>query len=175
MILMSGRPAGACVTARHGKYRRLVMGTVLVFSCGCATLASPSSTQRVVVSSDPPGAQLLVDGQPAGVTPTAVELGRRARETTLRLEKDGFLPDERSVRRSISRWLLADVAFMTVTSFLPGGGDAGPPAPRIAVGLSWVLGLEYLTGAAFRLPKSIDAKLTPAPAGMRRRPDRTVP
>lgn len=175
MILGSGRPAGAYAAARHGKYRQLVTGTILAFSCGCATLASPSSTQRVVVSSDPPGAQLLVDGQPAGVTPTAVELGRRDRETTLRFEKDGFLPDERSVRRSVSRWLLADVAFIAVTSFLPGGGDEGPPPPRIAVGLSWVLGLEYLTGAAFRLPKSVDAKLTPAPAGTRRRPDRVEP
>ena len=155
------------------KYRQLLLGTLgtpLVFSCACATLASPTSVQRVVVSSDPPGAQVLVNGQPSGVTPVAVELSRRDGSAAVRLEKDGFVPEEHPVHRSLSRWLLADVAFAAVSGSVPGGGDAGAPSARIALGLLWTLGLEYLTGAAFRLPESINAKLKPARrvAGMRR-------
>ena len=94
-----------------------------------------------------------------------VELSRRDSGATLRVEKDGFMPKEGSIRRSPSRWLLADVAFAVIGGSVPGGGDAGAPAPRIALGLLWTLGAEYLTGAAFRLPESINVKLTRASAG----------
>lgn len=144
------------------KCRQLLPCATLLLSCACATLASPTSVQRVVVSSDPPGAQVLVNGQPAGVTPIAVELSRRDSNAIVRLEKDGFVPERRSIHRSVSRWLLADVAFVAVSGSVPGGGDAGAPLARVALGVLGVLALEYVTGAAFRLPDSIDAKLTPA-------------
>lgn len=43
---------------------------------GCATIVK-GTTQKVPISSDPAGARVLVDGQPAGTTPTTVTLSRK--------------------------------------------------------------------------------------------------
>lgn len=91
-----------------------------------------------------------------------MELSRRDSNAIVRLEKEGFVPERRCVHRSVSRWLLADVAFAVVGGSVPGGGDAGAPPARIALGVLGILGMEYVTGAAFRLPEAIDAKLRPA-------------
>lgn len=41
--------------------------------CGCATLLQ-SDEQRVVLSTDPPGAQVAINGVPSGTTPVEVVL-----------------------------------------------------------------------------------------------------
>lgn len=52
---------------------------------GCATMIN-GTTQRVSVTSTPPGAAVLVDGKEAGTTPKTVILDRsRAHEVTLRM------------------------------------------------------------------------------------------
>lgn len=132
---------------------------VVAFCCGCATLASPTSVQRVPVTSDPSGAELFVDGDLVGVTPVTVELSRRDSEVSLRMEKDGFVPEEFRVERVLSRWLLLDV----VTIMIPYIRDLGTAEVlgMFAGGLGTVLGLEFLTGAAFRLPESVHRDLRP--------------
>lgn len=144
------------------------MGTlgVVAFCCGCATLASPTSVQRVAVSSEPSGAQLLVDGRPQGVTPVDVELNRRARRTRICLEKDGFGPEELVVERRLSRWLLADAAYAVFAGAVsPADGPPNSRIIRVAGALATVLGLEYLTGAAFRLPEAIAVEMEPMERG----------
>ena len=65
-------------------------------------------TQVVAVSSDPPGARVLIDDEPVGVTPTFVDLPRRERDLALRLEKEGFAAVDVPVGRSLSGWLWGD-------------------------------------------------------------------
>lgn len=135
---------------------------VVAFCSGCATLASPTSVQRVPVTSAPPGAELFVDGDLVGVTPVTVELSRRDSEVSLRMEKDGFAPEEFRVERVLSRWLLLDVATIVVPYINPSVlNDLALALGAIAAGLGTVLGLEFLTGAAFRLPESIHRDLLP--------------
>jgi hypothetical protein len=44
---------------------------------GCATITGGSSDQKIKITSNRPGAAVIVDGQPCGVTPTAVALSRK--------------------------------------------------------------------------------------------------
>src|SRR5438874_13700090 len=44
---------------------------------GCATVTGGCRDQNVKITSNPVGAAVLVDGQPAGSTPTAVKLCRK--------------------------------------------------------------------------------------------------
>lgn len=59
-------------------------------------------TQVVAVSSDPPGAQVIVDDEAVGVTPTFVELRRGDRNLALRLRKEEFATIDLPVKRSLS-------------------------------------------------------------------------
>ena len=90
---------------------------------GCASVMN-GRTQVMAVSSDPPGAHVLVDEEHVGVTPTFVDLPRRERNLTLRLEKEGFGSVHVPVRRSASGWLWGDAA-LAVTNGLVAGQAIG--------------------------------------------------
>ena len=122
----------------------------LMLAGGCASMHHGRS-QPVIVASDPPGARILVGGEPAGVTPNLVMIKRRG--VAITLDKDGFLPQAIEVPRSASGWLLGDVALGAL--FLA----AGP----YVLGLT--LGLDLATGAASELPDEVTATLEPARAG----------
>ena len=51
---------------------------VALAATGCATLQTNGSTQRIQVTSTPPAAEVLLDGQAVGVTPVGVVVSRRA-------------------------------------------------------------------------------------------------
>lgn len=66
------------------------------------------------------------------------------------------------LKRVLSRWLLLDVATIVVPYINPSVlNDLALALGAIAAGLGTVLGLEFLTGAAFRLPESIHRDLLP--------------
>jgi len=109
---------------------------------------------------------VLVDGHPRGVTPVTVEVSRRERRTGICLEKDGFVSEELALERRLSRWLLADTAYAVLAgAAAPGEGWPTSRIGRVAGVLGFVLGLEYLTGAAFRLPKAITVEMQPVEGG----------
>ena len=81
---------------------------VALAATGCATLQTNGSTQRIPVTSTPPAAEVLLDGQAVGVTPVEVVVSRRA-EHEIRIVKEGWRSSEQMLRRSTSWWLLADV------------------------------------------------------------------
>lgn len=82
--------------------------------------------QQLLVYSDPPGAEVYVDGQPRGRTPmvTLMPYGRHA----LKLEKDGY----RSVTREA---LLASDRALEIEVSLPRADAAAPPAAATALSL----------------------------------------
>jgi erythronate-4-phosphate dehydrogenase len=59
-----------------------------VCACGCATVFR-GRTQKISVTSDPPGAQVKVGMAPVGVTPIVVDL-RRKRDHTVTVELPGY-------------------------------------------------------------------------------------
>jgi cytoskeleton protein RodZ len=59
--------------------------------------APPSADNALVVTSDPPGARVMVDGIGRGATPVTIRLLTPG-EKTIRVIKDGFASEERTIR-----------------------------------------------------------------------------
>jgi hypothetical protein len=75
---------------------------------GCAT-AINGRTQEVPISSEPPGATVLVDGVNVGTTPTTVMLTRHDSHS-VRIEKPGYVIYEMTTVTITSKWIYADLA-----------------------------------------------------------------
>ena len=155
---MPGLPLSPILARRTHR----VVGAVtaaMVISTGCATTMN-GRTQRVAVASDPPGAQIFVNGQPAGVTPTYVELDRRDPEPALRFEKDCYQEIRLWVPRRTSKW----VGLNTLV--------AGAPVNEYTVG-PWLTAMAVYTvvgalvdrrqGGAFTFPNLVRATLDRLP------------
>lgn len=78
-----------------------VAGVVLA-TAGCAALFNGFS-QRVEVVSEPPGAEVFVNGEPAGTTPTEVVVSRRNDEHELRIVDAAGNAHYKWPRRRLSR------------------------------------------------------------------------
>ena len=107
---------------------RGLLATMLACSAGCATIVNPS-TQPVTIVSDPPAAEVIVDSEGIGSTPTDVLLSRGDSEAAVRLQKDGFAPQVVRPRRSLSRWWIANlvVPALLSASLVPAGPGAAFP------------------------------------------------
>ena len=129
----------------------------LLLANACATM-SHGRSQPVIVRSEPPGARILVGSEPAGVTPDVVTLSRRGAVITL--EKDGFLPAEIEVPRSMAEMLLGDVALgvLWMMTGLPRLFGLARTAPYV---LGATLGFDVATGAAWELADEVRATLEP--------------
>ena len=130
----------------------------LAASTGCATLMNPS-TQPVTIVSDPPAAEVLVGAEEAGRTPTDVRLDRGDGEAALRLQKDGFAPQVVRPRRSLSPWLIGNIAVPALLTAV-GGGDK-----ETLLGLAgWGFVIDLLlTGDGFEYPDTVRTRLAPWP------------
>ena len=122
----------------------------LLSTSGCASMQGGRSSV-VLVESEPPGARILVGGEPAGVTPNFVKLERRAAVITL--DRDGFVPQEVEVPRSVADGVMRDVML--------GGWLFRAAGPWV---LAATLGLDLATGAAWKLAGEVRATLEPQPA-----------
>jgi len=142
-------------------YRSRAMPLLLIavlLANGCATM-SHGRSQPVIVRSDPPGARILVGGEPAGVTPDFVMVSRRG--AVIALRKDGFEPAEIEVPRSMAEMLLGDVALgvLWMMTGLPRLFGLSRTAPFV---LGATLGFDVATGAAWELADEVRATLEPA-------------
>lgn len=148
----------------------VVPAVALLASGACASISHPRS-QTVWVHSRPAGADVLIGEQHAGVTPVAITPNRRARKTVLRLEKEGFAPVRLPLRRSLSQRLVGDVVLPAAVSAAAAQEARGWEVTHVFAGtLAFTLGIDFLTGAAFRFPRSVRARLvrTPTASGWER-------
>jgi hypothetical protein len=124
---------------------------LVLAASGCATIVARSS-QKVAVSSTPPGALVTITNRggqvvKTGTTPIEVTLKMgsgyfRAENYTLRFSKDGFEPHELKLTPAISGWYFGIILF---------GGLIG------------MLAVDPSTGAMYKLePKTIEAALVAA-------------
>jgi hypothetical protein len=75
---------------------RLLPGVcVALICCSCAPTIA---TQRIPVSTNPPGAQALVDGKVSCTTPCTVEMARN-QDHILTLQKEGYRQQDVPVKR----------------------------------------------------------------------------
>lgn len=126
----------------------------LLVANGCASMRHGRS-QVVLVESEPPGATILLEGEPAGVTPNFVELRRRGAVVTL--EKNGFLPEAIELGRSMRGEVQSEATLGALLLLTPYPAWAGLSL------LGLTLGTDLATGAAWELPEEVGATLEPAP------------
>jgi hypothetical protein len=75
---------------------------------GCATVTGGACDQKVKVASNPPGAAVVVDGQPRGVTPTVVQLSRKT-EHEVEVSQPGYEAAHVSVQRCLNPWVFGNI------------------------------------------------------------------
>ena len=135
---------------------------------GCATIAH-GSRQTVTVVSDPPGARLTVlsspEGNPPivrshpGHTPVQLDLTRRDGTITLRFEIDGCAAVEVHLKRGVSAWTAGNLVYANPLS-MQGMSNPGSEYPRqLITMLPLTFGIDFLSGGAFTLPKTVEARL----------------
>lgn len=154
-----GKRDSTSCAARYGA--TCILLVACAFSSACATVIN-GATQRVAVTSDPPGAQLFINDAPVGVTPAFVDIPRRDADLELRFEKDGCDPAVLTLERSGSWWSAANVLL------------AGVPINDYSTG-AWmgsmvfygVLGAleDARSGGAYKRPDSVRAALASTAAG----------
>lgn len=117
----------------------------------CATIMQGSS-QEVSIGSTPTGAQVVVDGVPAGQTPIVANLKRKDKHV-IRIEMEGFEPFEIALSRATSGWVWGNIVF---------GGLPG-------------LAIDAITGGMYKLrPEDIQATLSRTSARVERDHDGLV-
>lgn len=92
------------------KLPRIVGIGVLLFAGapGCATVVGGWRDQEVKITSEPPGATVLVDGQPVGSTPTMVPLSRKT-EHQIDITQPGYSHAHFTLRRQLNPWVFGNV------------------------------------------------------------------
>ena len=143
----------------------LALVVCLLLQTGCATVFR-GRAQTILVTSDPPGAKVFVNGKQMSRTPVDIRVIRK-NSHIVRLEKEGYAPYEIRMKRGLSGWLWANVPFITLMA-LPAGQAATNAAEerefilKVAIVYSTLLlGVDFLTGAAFKQrPSKIEVKLS---------------
>lgn len=107
-----------------------------LFLSGCATIIT-GSKQKVLVTSEPPGAAIVVDGKDAGVTPAVIRL-KRVADHKVEISKEGY--------RTATVTLSHTISGATCGNVLLGG----------IIGMA----LDGLTGSIYKLvPGKVDVRL----------------
>ena len=98
------------VTARAASVSRCAIVTTLIAShlslTGCSIFGG--STQPLMINSDPPGAQVLINGTAAGTTPLQYQVPRRG-DLTVEVQKSGYRTQSRVTGRKLSSTGIVDV------------------------------------------------------------------
>ncbi len=121
------------------RWSATVVGAIsLLFAAACATIMS-GGTQKIKISSTPPGATVTAD--PGGyrvTTPAEMALPRKDGPYRLKFEKEGYAPVEVDLTPGTNGWVWANILI---------GGLIG-------------LAIDYSTGAAYTLsPETVHANL----------------
>lgn len=81
---------------------------VLSLVSGCATVTGGARDPKVEVTSNPPGATVVVDGQPRGVTPAIVELSRKSDHEVV-IQQASYETAVVPVKRQLNPWVFGNV------------------------------------------------------------------
>lgn len=93
--------------SRYWTVAGLIVASTVFWAC--ATIIHGSS-QEVSINSQPTGAKVTVDGQPAGSTPVVAHL-RRKDTHVVSIAMDGYQPFEIATTRSVSGWVWGNIVF----------------------------------------------------------------
>ena len=164
-------------------FLRIAPAIAVLAVAGCATLEN-GTTQRIPVTSDPPGAGVLLDGRPAGVTPTSITVSRRNREPEIEVVMDGFTPARQRLERR-EDWMTIFWSAFLGSGLIPIVGRLTVPNEDAQAGFWHTIGvfalgvlpgaIDFGSGGAFRFrPDRVDADLSPLRQGRAQQPMRPV-
>ncbi len=143
--------------------RNASVAAAVVAATGCATMFD-RSPRRILVASTPSGAEVFVDGDRVGTTPTSV----RSDAGSIGLES-GPLAQRVRLSREASPWLWADIPASLLTGFLGFGlghrlcdeCDLRPKMiPGVFTSLLPII-VDLVTGRAYRYPSRVHVTLAP--------------
>jgi hypothetical protein len=118
----------------------LVVGALLTLT-GCATVLRGTG-HGIGISSQPPGAEVIVDNQIHGVTPVSVKLKRKENHQIV-VQMDGYEPYAVMLTRQTSGWVFGNILF----------------GPGVIIGLA----VDAIAGGMYTLsPDDVSADLLPA-------------
>lgn len=115
----------------------LIAILLLVVCSSCASILN-GPDQKVTIVSNPPGANIQINGQEAGITPATFRI-IRAKNHVITLSKDGYHHDISDLKRTLSG--------VALFYLLPGGLLSAA--------------IDATQGAAFSFPDKIERKLEP--------------
>jgi hypothetical protein len=95
----------------------LLTSTGLMLSSGCASVLH-GTKQKLPVASVPTGANVMIQGVQAAVTPGIVKVQRGDKGVTLRFEKEGFKPVDVVLQRKLSAAVWGNIAIGGVIGLL---------------------------------------------------------
>jgi hypothetical protein len=149
------------------RYLRVLLLTgscLALLSSGCATFAN-GRHQKLRVETNPPTAKVSVQGTQRTKggplqfeTPGEIVLHRKEKQVTLRIEKDGYEPEEVTLKRNPSGWTpfggASWLGFGVLMRKFFGKAAYG------AICLGITVGIDLLTGAAYQLdPATVSVTL----------------
>jgi len=147
VVVVGAAASSGCATLVHGTRQTV-------------TVTSEPSGAQVTVLSDRPGGSRIVRSNP-GVTPIRLQLTRRDPNIVIRLEKDGCSPAEVRLARTISGWIAPNL--LSANPMAAQGLNSASDYPLVAAqGLAVTFGIDFLSGAAFKLPKTVQVRLEPS-------------
>lgn len=162
--------------------RAICLLMALCFGMTSCSTVCKRPDESVMISSDPPGAKVIIDGKERGVTPSSVELNPRYSHRVI-LEKEGWKSQEFTIRSRISGQRLGSNIFLPITALIAAGGvglycTGGATSGMAGLGVMACLavgaavgvaalvvgtGVDLYSGKAKKLHTTrIEAKLEPA-------------
>src|SRR5262249_38808877 len=82
--------------------------SLLPLLAGCATITGGARDQEIEITSNPPGAAVVVDGQPRGTTPARMQLSRKT-EHQVELSYPGYETAHLSLQRQLNPWVFGNL------------------------------------------------------------------
>ena len=133
---------------------------VTLSTAGCATIINGTS-QRVQVVSEPPGAEVFVQGERVGTTPTEVVMSRRSANPQVRVVDQQGNSEYRRLGSGLSRWVVLDAVaalFLGYAVYPKFPGEENPEG-SVRIGLLAALipaAADFVLGGAYEFPSRID-------------------
>ena len=136
------------------------IASAVLWMAGCATIANGTS-QRIRVSSEPPGAEVFVAGELVGTTPTEIVMSRRSVNPQVRVVDQRGNSEYRRLGNSLSGWMWLDLVGALVLGYavypkFPGEEN---PEGSVRIGLLAALipaAVDFTLGGAYKFPSRID-------------------
>lgn len=99
------------------KFLAVVMISALIFN-GCATILKSGKTETIPVKSNPDSADVYLNGNLVGQTPTDIKISGKQKHT-LEVKKEGYEPAKVDMRTHVQAgWIILDVLFGIVPIFV---------------------------------------------------------